>query len=155
MGTLGCAVIEYNPCLQGASPQRKGCQLLEGVQYENSPLVEVASRDSCHQPLHSAPWKAPAPHFFLTGHEGNLLPPVAKGEYPHFHMNCAQQWQARKYHKSGVAMKLPHTTGMEILNTWSPGVLGPAGLAPTETPMVVGAPRSYLAPRALAMPAPR
>jgi len=56
-------------------------------------------------------------YFFPMSHEGNLLPPVARGDYLRFHVYCAQQWPAGNYPMSGVAVKLPHTTGVEILDT--------------------------------------
>jgi len=54
---------------------------------------------------------------FLTSHEGNLSPPVARGNYLQFHVYCAQQWQAGKYPSIGVTTKFPHTTSFEILDT--------------------------------------
>jgi len=75
------------------------------------------------------------------------LPPVARKDYRRFHVYCAQQWQAGKYPDLGVSVKLPHTTGIEILDTWSPRCVRTCR---TFTYMFVGAPKSYLSPRASA-----
>jgi hypothetical protein len=86
----------------------------------------------------------------MTSYAGNLSPPVTRGDSFWFHV------------RSGSSSGRPKTTPVltvhqapppyyRLSNPRRPFEVGPVGLAPTETHMVVGAPRSYLTPRALTL----
>jgi len=82
---------------------------------------------------------------FWTSHEGKLSLPVVRGDHLQFHVYCAQKWAGwkilRALQQSSLILPASRSTTPRKL-----GVSGPAGLSP----MVVGAPRSFLAPRASA-----
>jgi hypothetical protein len=85
----------------------------------------------------------------MTSHAGDLLPPITRGDTSRFHV----------YYKCGsgrpksnpvprVLRSFPILPALKSLTSGCPFEVGPVGLAPTETHMVMGAPRSYLTPSA-------